>query len=437
MNTQKIHFYVHELILPTLLFMGLGGMTWAVRGCSGFGGSNGCLFAGITLATAWWFLSYDPNQISIRPYVNAVGLMAMTLGIAISGARGWMQWPSFFEGKLLTNYSAGEFIPIPRYYGFIWMFIAGVPWGALGACFLAWCNNEKEVTKKEWLLRIASAIGGVIIARLFFEYLPEICLPLYSSIKERYMDLQNNPNLRRLINDNRSAIMHLGLYLGILTGEIIRKDRRNITLILTVGILNGLGWALLQNWKWANLIWQDYKFNWWRCWETSGGISIGFAYGIAYFLTNQPLNNSIIHEKINKKAILERITLFLMVFLALTLSLRNGLKGWANIYLGNEEYWDGVLWLVFLPILLSGTILIICYVWKSTKKQIFSKNPFPNYPIIIWTVLLIQNFIAQLITGPWSNWVSIYYLLIFLISSVIIYHYQYLKTLPPEKEQTA
>jgi len=228
------------------------------------------------------------------------------------------------------------------------------------------------------------------------------------------MDLQNNPNLRRLINDNRSAIMHLGLYLGILTGEIIRKDRRNITLILTVEILNGLGWALLQNWKWANLIWQDYKFNWWRCWETSGGISIGFAYGIAYFLTNQPLNNSIIHEKINKKAILERITLFLMVFLALTLSLRNGLKGWANIYLSNEEYWDGVLWLVFLPILLSGTILIICYVWKSTKKQIFSKNPFPNYPIIIWTVLLIQNFIAQLITGPWSNWVevsfSIYYL---------------------------
>ena len=47
----------HDLVLPTLLFAALGGMTWAVRGCSGFGAVAGCVFAGVTWGTAWWFLA--------------------------------------------------------------------------------------------------------------------------------------------------------------------------------------------------------------------------------------------------------------------------------------------------------------------------------------------------------------------------------------------
>lgn len=431
MSISRIHYYFHELIFPALLFVVLGGMTWAVRGCSGFGGSNGCLFAGITLGTAWWFLSYDPSRSSIRPYSNAFALMAMTLGIAVAGARGWMQWASFFEGRMYTNYPAGEFVSIPRYYGFIWQFISGMPWAGLGACFLAWANCERKTTRKDWIIRVLCAIGGILVAKLLFDNFPNMFLPLYSTMKERYMDLQNNPNLRRLINDNRSAITHLGLYLGILIGEVLRKDRRNITLILTVGIINGIGWALLQNWKWAQGIWEGYNFNWWRCWETTGGMSLGLAYGIAYFLTNQPLNSSMSNNVIKVKPTAERLTLFLTVFLAIALSLRNGLKGWANIYLGNEEYWSNLLWFVFTPIIIVGIIIIVSYVKQTSDNPQFEKNPFPKYPFIIWTVILIQNFIAQLITGPWSNWVevsfAIYYILLFLISVSIIYHYQYLK----------
>lgn len=428
MNISRTHYYLHELILPTLLFMVLGGMTWAVRGCSGFGGSNGCLFAGITLATAWWFLSYDPKGSSIRPYSNAFALMTMTLGITIAGARGWMQWASFFEGKMYTHYPA-EFVPIPRYYGFLWQFISGIPWAGLGACFLAWANCERKTTRTDWIIRIACAVGGLIIAKILFENLPNIFLPLYTTLKEQYMDLENNPNLRRLINDNRSAIMHLGLYLGVLIGEILRKDKRNITLILTVGIINGIGWSLLQNWKWAQGIWQNYNFNWWRCWETSGGISLGLAYGIAYYLTNQPLSSPNNIQKPTPQT--ERMTLFLTLFLALAISLRNGLKGWANIYLGNEEYWSNLLWFVFLPLIIIGIIVTVSYIRQSSNDPQLTTNPFPKYPFIIWTVLLIQNFIAQLITGPWSNWVevsfAIYYILLFCISFAIVYHYQYIK----------
>ena len=43
----------------------------------------------------------------------------------------------------MTDYGAGEFVPISRTYGFIWLFIAGMPWAGLGACMLAWCGSRR------------------------------------------------------------------------------------------------------------------------------------------------------------------------------------------------------------------------------------------------------------------------------------------------------
>lgn len=133
---------------------------------------------------------------------------------------------------------------------------------------------------------VACGIGMLYLARILFDNFPEVFLPLYKPMKAQYQDLQANPNLRRLINDNRAAIMHLGFYLGFLLYEVIRRDWKNVKLILTVGLVNGLGWAVCQNWKWAPGIWPHVHFNWWRCWESSGGISIGVAYGLAYYLVN-------------------------------------------------------------------------------------------------------------------------------------------------------
>src|SRR3954447_17706925 len=96
-----------DLVLPTLLFAALGGMTWAVRGCSGFGAMKGCVFAGVVWGAAWWFISQSPAGSPPRPYSSTWIILALTIGIGFSGNRGWMQWPSFFEGHLQTNTSAG------------------------------------------------------------------------------------------------------------------------------------------------------------------------------------------------------------------------------------------------------------------------------------------------------------------------------------------
>ena len=99
---------VTHFVLPTLLFAALGGMTWAVRGCSGFGAVAGCVFAGVMWGAAWWFIAQAPGGARTRRYGSGWIVLALTVGIGLSGARGWMQWPSFFEGKLMTNAAEGR-----------------------------------------------------------------------------------------------------------------------------------------------------------------------------------------------------------------------------------------------------------------------------------------------------------------------------------------
>jgi hypothetical protein len=413
-----------DLVLPTVLFVALGAMTWAVRGCSGYGASAGCLFAGVTWGTAWWFLAHEPRFSQSRRYSSGWVILALAVGISLSGNRGWMQWPSFFDGHLLTNSSKGEFVEIPRVYGFLWLFIAGVPWAGIGACLLAWCAPERSLRARDWMLRLSCAFGGAYLAQVIFRHFPDIFLPLHQHLSDRYGDLHENPNLKRLINDNGNAIRHLGFYLGCLGYEAARRDKKNVVLITTVGVLNGLGWAALQNWSWAKRFWPTANFNFWRCWESSAGISIGLAYGVAYYLVNRPADGPL--ESVRTRPNLERFAAYLGLVLGLGLSIKNGLKGWANIYLGNEDYWNGLLWKIIGPILVGTVMALAFYIWKRPITN-DKADLFPNAARIIWIVLIIQNVLAQLVTGPPTVWneviFNIYYVVLFLISAVIVHHH--------------
>jgi len=432
MSNRPQSSLAHDLFLPTLLFASLGGMSWAVRGSSGYGGSSGCIFAGVLWGAAWWFIARDPSGVQSRRYTSGWIILALAFGIGMSGARGWMQWSSFFEGRLQTNYGAGEYVPISPAYGFLWLFIAGMPWAGIGACMLAWCGPKRPVRVVGWILRIGSGVAGLFLARFLFNQLPELFLPLYSSLESRYQDFEANPNLRRLINDNRNAIDHLGLYLGFLSFEIGRRDWKNVTLILTVGVLNGFGWALCQNWKWADDVWPGVSFNWWRCWESSGGISIGIAYGVAYYLVNRPMSDEkraqVTAPLDNAYPNLERAGVYLGLIWGLGLSIKNGLKGWANIYLGNEDHWEQQFWNIIGPTMLVLFIVILIRIRLRLLPSGYSGDVFPHSYRLIWLVLIVQNILAHLVTGPFSHWnetvFNIYYLLLFALSGLIVFHYR-------------
>lgn len=647
----------HDFFMPVILFAALGGMTWAVRGSSGFGSAKGCVFAGVMWGAAWWFIARNPGGPQTRRYASGWIVLALTAGIGLSGNRGWMQWPSFFEGFMQTNTGAGESVPIAPIYGFIWLFIAGVPWAGVGACLLAWCAAEKPLAAWQWSVRLFCGFGGAFFALWLYHQYPQWFLPLYSTMKDRYADLEANPNLKRLIHDNSDAVRHMGFFLGFLLYELGRRDWKNVTLISTVGILNGLGWALCQNWKWSARVWPDAQFNFWRCWESSGGISIGIALGVAYYLVNRrptPCNCSCaptperkgfpvfgvlsmifmsvvliwyvavnagelfsadwakhapfcavlvyglglyfwhlratlvgasteepaiprlgtwavrfgfvllvswflmalvepyqsrvpdpaapwwtrydyllvavtagygvlyfitalwktISARPSEEAVItpifqrypnldwlvvflwlsvigcsyfreelpawkgwfwlaqerpvawtqyldlaclaffgvvwcalsyisprkdgagmERFAVHLGLLLGLGMSLKNGSRGWANIYLGDEKYWGEVYWCYIGPamiIVLAGIIL------AAIARRLLSRaedSGVPHAAALIVLVLAHQNIIAHLITGPPGNWnevvFNIYYVLLFLITAVIFYHYHFMQTWTP------
>ncbi len=598
MNSKPRSDLTHDLFLPTLLFTALGGMTWAVRGSPGFGAAPGCIFAGVMWGAVWWYLAHDPKGEPSHRYSSAWIVLAMTLAFGFSGTRGWMQWPSFFEGRMDTNVGKGESIPISRGYGFLWLFIAGVPWAGLGACALAWCGSLKETRVWHWMLRIALGMGGAYLARYLYDKYPAYFLPLYEEFETRYKDLRANPNLRRLIGDCGSAIFHLGYYLGFLLFEIVRRDWKNVVLIVTVGVMNGAGWAAFQNWKWAKDVWPSANFNFWRCWESSGGLSIGLAYGIAYFLVNRRMSEKesalvatqravsgpnfewflifcglaaylsnllsamtarwspyyltvlyvfaaayylvyrksvkngrrgygvvgwmavlltlafsggtypswlsrvfgdylprligtvgnylpslgetlgkyqlpagrdrvrygeyynlfvfalglawylLFKSKFNAEKLassppegdpnLERLGLYLGLLTGLGLSIRNGAKGWFHIYRGNEAYWNAQLWMYAGPTFLICLLLIAGWILFRPRRQESIGMRFPHAYGAFWLVLIVQNVIAQLVTGPWSQWnevaFSIYYLLLFFITAVIAVHYRTLKSVSDLQE---
>jgi hypothetical protein len=594
------HVLAHDLFLPTLLFAALGGMSWAVRGCSGFGAVPGCLFAGVTWGAAWWYIAQTPGSRPARRYASGWVIAAITFGVGISGARGWMQWPSFFDGRLQTDTPAGQFVPISPSYGFLWLFIAGVPWAGLGACVLAWTGSLRETRVWHWVIRIACGVGGSLLLHYLFTWFPQYFLPLYGSVEERYKDLEHNPNLGRLIGDCDSALTHLGYYLGFLLYEVGRKDWKNVVLITTVGLVNGAGWSLLQNWSWAHRIWPEGKFNFWRCWESSGGISIGIAYGIAYFLVNRRMSDKerTVFESRRSTAgadfewllvyfglaswlslwlrpqmtgwafglfiqppadrwaqirwaqigswgnvyftivlafgaayylrsmfsgrgsavdglvgvgiagvliaglfysswffaearsggrearqagremmrylplglvgvmavgcawyffrrgalerkegsfapshsdpNLERLGVYLGLLAGLGLSLRNGLKGWFNIYKGNERDWSEALWQYLGPVYLVCLVAIVAWLLFRPARRDPARPLVPGAYGLMWLVLIVQNAIAQLITGPLTQWTeaafSIYYVLLFFPTAVIVFHFHIVSARRAESE---
>jgi hypothetical protein len=595
----------NDLVLPTVLFAALGGMSWAVRGCRGFGGGAGCIFAGVLWGAAWWYCAREPVRERSRRYASGWIVLALTLGMGVAGQRGWMQWPHFFVGQLSTNWDKQEFVPISRGYGFLWQFLSGVPWAGLSACLVAWCGSRRETRAWHWMLRIACGLGAGAAARALFNWCPQCFLPLYPSLESRYLDPIANPGLQRLSNDCGAALTHLGYYLGFLLFEVARRDWKNVVLILTVGVVNGAGWAALQNWKWAPGLWEGAEFNWWRCWESSAGISIGVAYGIAYFLVNRRMADEERAALAARRAIagpnfewllvfsgltavlgvfvgpllgwrgsigvsdldlpprlaaflrdhldawgsvylaivllfgaayyfrfrgtamdeqptgrgwrafianmqvgtlllmaalvaplfagrdlreawlalmhlvrpeasagpgqpatmtvflilytgavtalglawylvrrktfdvepgratpgdgdpnLERLGLFLGLLAGLGLSLLNGLNGWLGSDRGGPR--SQVLWHVLGPVYLLGLIAILAWIQFRPFPRAFRGNLHPHAYGLMWLVLIVQNVIAQLVTGPSSQWnemaFSIYYVLLFTITGVIVFH---------------
>ena len=117
------------------------------------------------------------------------------------------------------------------------------------------------------------------------------------------------------------------------------------------------------------------------------------------------------------------------------MSLKNGTRGWANIYLGDEDLWGQVYWRYIGPGML---IVLVAVILLAIAQRVLSRaegNRVPHAFALIVLVLIHQNIIAHFITGPPTNWsevvFNIYYVLLSLITATIFYHYHFMQSWAP------
>jgi hypothetical protein len=178
--------------------------------------------------------------------------------------------------------------------------------------------------------------------------------------------------------------------------------------------------------------------NWWHA-STFFGIAAA-VFGIGYYYLcsreERPADStaSAIGPTVEDPN-LERWGAFLGLVYGLGLTLRKGLKGATNIYFAKEDYWDAVFWnWVSLAMLLCLVIGIVVLLLQRIPRN-SRKDAFPGAYGLIWLVLIAQNVLAQVVTGPLlgprASWnevsFSFFYVTLFFTSAVIIFHYQFVQ----------
>jgi hypothetical protein len=81
---------------------------------------------------------------------------------------------------------------------------------------------------------------------------------------------------------------------------------------------------------------------------------------------------------------------------------------------------------------------VVGLVWLLAKRlpTNFGGDRFPHASAIIWLVLIAENVVAQVVTGPvfgpraaWNDFMfNLLYLILFAITGVIVFHFQFIKS---------
>ncbi len=434
---------VKDLVIPVALFASIGAFAWAIRGQSGFGAVPGCMFAGLLWASAWYYLSRELSPETSRRYNLVWCLPAIMVGIGLMGMHGWMVWPRWVNGGFDLNNNGSLIIPINPAWGYVWFFIAGAPWAGMGAVFLAWTGSKTPLNWKQWIVRIIFGAAGGLLALLLYYGVPQLFLPLYDTgIYALPMVPDGGPE--HAFNECRDAWLYMGILLGWLTYEVVRKDWMNVKLILLVsGIAGGL-WSAFQVIQYLPSLYPMDGFNWWRIWESNGGVGIGVAYGIAYYYCNRKLTPNDPRQRLQRYSSHPNAAKLLAYFALIVgigfYVINSGTKGFTNLYFSGTD--DAFTQPTFIPVVLGGVALII-YLFYSTKKNPLAvkdtRDPIPHYNVIFFIIYFTERAFGLMVTGPkggpgpWASWPEfaffLYYIILAVFDNVTLANWRAIRTL--------
>lgn len=279
-------YFVHEFLLPILLFGSAGAITWAIRGTSGWGGIDGTVVPGLTWGLLWYYLC-------LRKGIDARGLVLwLGLGIALGGELGYGQYVSWIQGK----FNAGDVVlPISPVLGYAWFAICGIGWGAPGGIVLGWALGAKASIAR-WAVRtflmcilfvFLFNLGTPILGSGMIDWVGERVARAYPALLFPNAHLgvyggELDKHLARTVYTNTQNAAAL-LWWG--TAMLIAAFQRERATLVCGGLIGGgfgLGFMLSALWC-LGYQYAPTFIDWWKMWELNAGFNLGLLYAIAMY----------------------------------------------------------------------------------------------------------------------------------------------------------
>lgn len=271
--------------LSVAAIMGLmGAFFWAIRGTSGYGGSEGGMLAGLGWAVLWYGFANLDGQGRYRPYASPRIVAAITFGIAFGGLTGYGVYTAWVDGKFYLDYPDGMRAIAP-WTGYAMLFLCGLHWGGVAGVFMAWCAPAKSMRLVDWMLRVAAGIAGAVMAGWIVRTFPHWFLPFYN---EGVYDIPANETCLRAQGSIGNIASHLGLFLGFLCFEAVRRDWRAVGVMTVMALGFAVPFAL--GGYWHTFREAGTQIDWWKNWEMSIGLGGGLAFGLAFYRFNRPVS---------------------------------------------------------------------------------------------------------------------------------------------------
>lgn len=373
-SCSKVPLLPSHYLTITVIMGLMGAFYWAIRGTGGYGGGQGALLAGLGWGTLWYLFSCLDGTSRQRPYGSARMIAAITFGVGIGGMTGYGVYIAWLQGKFYLNYPDGV-RDVAAWTGYAMLFFCGLHWGGIAGAFMAWVAPRTPLGRNGWLARIGAGILGAVIAGFVVRLFPQLFLPFYN---EGIYQIEANKTCVRALGSIHNIAPHVGLFLGFLTFEAVRRDWRAVGMMTLVAL--GFATAFTVGGIWQTYQGSELKLDWWKYWEMSIGLGGGLSIGLAFYLFNRP--ESGMTQPITRK---ERIWgAAFPVWLVGSLTMMNAYKGFIRIHEidggGNTRV------LVSLIILAPMTVLFLWLIRNAYKDS-------STLPLPLWICGLIQAII--------------------------------------------
>lgn len=358
------------------VIMGLmGAFFWAIRGTSGYGGSQGGLLAGLGWAVLWYYFANLDGNGKHRPYASPRILAALTFGIAFGGMTGYGVYIAWLQGKFYLNYPDGVRAIAP-WTGYVMLFFCGLHWGGITGAFTAWCAPKSPLSRKDWFIRIVFGIIGAVAAGVLVRALPAWFLPFY----EEGIYTSDNPTCIRAEGSIRNNAPHVGLFIGFLLYEILRRDWRSTGIMLVMAL--GFAIPFSVGGYWQTMHGTGLGIDWWKNWEMSIGLGGGLSLGLAFYLFNRPSDKQTSPPVSLKECVWGG---GFPLWLAGGLTFANAYKGFVDIH--QLQWPTGVRMAVSLAYIIPTALLF--FWWTKEAGQDEKERYIPSASLLYTLVLII------------------------------------------------